>query len=178
MKQVLVCKNCHRELSKPVVIYNEAKAGFEYEELEGGYLKIIMSSVGPKDVFPVIDYDKEPLEQGLAYKPIQPFPLHFDQLAGPLQFMPQYWLNGRDLKHRVRIIDTNDPNYFTLADVDLNMNMSCRCSQEIGWMSEGGGMFIPNNDKTYWANPKPLSQSPIARFFRWLNNEANPKNES
>ncbi len=79
----------------------------------------------------------------MDYKPIQPYPLHFDQVGGPLQFMPQYWINGGDLKHRVRFIHTNDPNYFTLADVDLNMNMSCRCKQELGWTSEGGGMFIP-----------------------------------
>lgn len=172
MKQVLVCKNCDRVLSKPVTIYDEEAAGFEYEKLEDGYLRIVMSSVGPDDIFPELDDSGALIEPGLAYKPIQPFPIHFDQYGGPLQFMPQYWLNGRDLR-KVRFINCNDPNYFTMVDSDLKMNASCRCRKEIGWMSEGRGMFVPSNDQTYWAKGTKTSPSPILRIIRWLRGKTN-----
>lgn len=134
MRKSLYCGICRIRLSAPLTL---------------------VSGKDPRVPQPVFEDRKPIVPPGIGYKSWEATPWIHGELAEPLSFVPQYWLNPSDLtdavqrsKDRARLAGCCG-----IAGIG-GPNQLCRCRSEIGTLQDDCMMpkvFIPQPDATIWS---------------------------
>jgi hypothetical protein len=99
--------------------------------------------------------DRQPLTpRGRAYKSYQPMLRTYSGEPGPLEFVPQYWLNPGDLGGNVKRTKRLERLQGCCGEAGIyGPNRLCRCGAEIGTLRDDcwtPHVFIPEPGATEW----------------------------
>lgn len=151
MKQVLVCKKCGEDLSKPVIIYRE-----KHGKLKSKKGRVRVPPPDGCDLPTVVLYyncEEAIMPEGCV---LETKNILYDRIGHPLCFKPQFYLTLED------ILPTVGKNKHWAqqccgAGISDYPNRQCKCGSAVGFeLSEcfTEHVFIPDNEKTKWKNVK------------------------